>query len=152
MFNATDIANYFINLGIVNDIPLTNMKLQKVLYIANGIHLAVKGEQLLKDVPEAWKYGPVFPSVYDRFKSWGNQPINRPQPSGNIVLESGTQEILSIVWEITKELDGIKLANWTHKPESPWDVSIKKGNNTPIDSEETKTYFRDTFNIIPDNH
>jgi uncharacterized phage-associated protein len=147
MHEALKIAYYFVNLGIVDDTPLTNMKLQKVLYLANGMHLALTGKALLKEDIQAWKYGPVIPSVYNNFKNWGNKPIISPQPSGGLTLDANTQSILLDVWNITKSVDGIKLANWTHLPDSPWAEAAKRALNTPINPRLTEEYFRKSFNL-----
>jgi uncharacterized phage-associated protein len=150
MFEADKIADYFINLGIINDTPLTNMKLQKVLYLANGIHLAVTGKSLLKDQIEAWKYGPVVRSVYDRFKGWVDKPITSPQNSSDLKLDQETQEILSDVWELSKNVDAVKLSNWTHLSGSPWEKAYNSTYfNETIDPEFTMEYFRDKFQITP---
>ncbi|KAA0989827.1 Panacea domain-containing protein [Dyadobacter aurulentus] len=147
MHDAIKVACYFVNLGIVDDVPLTNMKLQKVLYLANGMHLALTEKPLLSDDIQAWRYGPVIPSVYNTFKGWADKPITAPQPSGDLNLDANTQSILLDVWNITKSVDGIKLANWTHLPGSPWDEAVKRALNTTISPDLTKQYFKESFNI-----
>lgn len=42
---------------------MTNMKLQKMLYYQQGLHLAYFGTPLFDEDLEAWMYGPVVPSV-----------------------------------------------------------------------------------------
>ena len=150
MFDAIYIANYFINLGILNDAPLSPMKLQKVLYFANGMNLALTGKPLIREAVEAWQYGPVVESVYHKFKEWGSRPITKPQPSGNIEPDKMTLDLLSAVWNITKNIDPIKLSNWTHLKDSPWDQAFqnaggKTNYNAPISNELMKRYFSDTF-------
>ncbi|SOD97113.1 Panacea domain-containing protein [Spirosoma fluviale] len=152
MFDAIYIANYFVNLGILKDAPVTHMKLQKMLYFANGLHLALTDNPLLKEEVEAWQYGPVVSSVYQRFKEWGSRPITSPQPSGNIEPDKQTLDVLGAVWDITKDIDPIKLANWTHLENSPWYTAFKKAGcttncNAPIDNELTKKYFTETFGV-----
>ena len=62
------IASKFIQLGIDQGRPITPMKLQKMLYLAHGIHLAAYDRPLLKEPIEAWSYGPIIPDVYQNFK------------------------------------------------------------------------------------
>ncbi|KQS24740.1 Panacea domain-containing protein [Dyadobacter sp. Leaf189] len=147
MHDAIKVARYFVNLGIVDDVPLTNMKLQKVLYLANGMYLALTEKPLLAEDIQAWRYGPVIPSVYNTFKSWGDKPITLPQPADGLSLDANTQSILLDVWNITKSVDAIKLANWTHLPGSPWDEAAKRSLNTTISPELMKKYFRESFNL-----
>jgi len=54
---------------------ITNLKLQKLLYIAYGLHLCIYGENLFESEIQAWKLGPAVPDVYKEFKGFGNTPI-----------------------------------------------------------------------------
>jgi uncharacterized phage-associated protein len=69
-------ANYILdnlqNRGI-ND--LTNLKLEKLLYFAYGIHISLYNEALFDEKIQAWRLGPVVPSVYREFKDFGSNPI-----------------------------------------------------------------------------
>jgi len=69
-------TNYIIeNLNKRNISDLTNLKLQKLLYFAYGVHLSLFNEKLFNDEIQAWKLGPVIPSVYKEFKDHGKNPI-----------------------------------------------------------------------------
>lgn len=64
--NALSVANYFIDLAKKENKNLTQLGLMKRVYIAHGFSLAINKESLLDkrfDKVEAWKYGPVIPSV-----------------------------------------------------------------------------------------
>lgn len=55
---------------------LTNLQLQKILYLAHMVHLGQTGEPLVNDeFFEAWAYGPVLPSVYHHVSGFGSRPI-----------------------------------------------------------------------------
>ncbi|HBQ89188.1 MAG TPA: hypothetical protein DD803_06975 [Alcaligenes faecalis] len=55
---------------------LTNLQLQKILYIAHMVHLGRTGQPLIDDqFFEAWDYGPVLPSVYRHVSGFGSRPI-----------------------------------------------------------------------------
>ncbi|SUW69031.1 Panacea domain-containing protein [Bordetella avium] len=59
-----------------SDWTLTNLQLQKILYIAHMIHLGRTGRPLIHDeMFEAWDYGPVLPSVYRRASSFGADTV-----------------------------------------------------------------------------
>ena len=76
---AQDVADYF--LSIVDEEQgdsLSNLKLQKLLYYAQGFHLAIKNEPLFDEDIEAWTYGPVVPSVYNQYSQHGGDPIPKP--------------------------------------------------------------------------
>jgi uncharacterized phage-associated protein len=59
-------AEYFLRLqtGDAGD-AISNMKLQKLLYYAQGFALAILGNPLFPEDFEKWTFGPVLPVVYD---------------------------------------------------------------------------------------
>ena len=57
----------------INDV--TNLKLEKLLYFAYGIHISLYNERLFDEPIQAWRLGPVVPSVYREFKDCGSNPI-----------------------------------------------------------------------------
>lgn len=66
------IANYIIiNLGEV-----TPLALEKLLSFSNGVNYALNGSQLIYDESQAWKHGPVYPYVYNKYKKYGYKPID----------------------------------------------------------------------------
>src|SRR3989442_1092083 len=56
--SAQVIANYFLWLSNESGSFLSNLKLQKVLYYAQGWHLGLERQRLFTDQIEAWVHGP----------------------------------------------------------------------------------------------
>src|SRR5687768_9300066 len=75
MYNATSIANFFIQKGIEAGNPIDQMKVQKLVYFAHGWYLAITNQPLINEAIEAWRFGPVIPSLYHSLKHSGNQAI-----------------------------------------------------------------------------
>ena len=48
--------------------PMSHLKLQKLLYLIEGYHLAYFTESLIDDEFQAWTHGPVSRKVYDSLK------------------------------------------------------------------------------------
>ena len=75
-YTPITIATYFLQKEKDNR-TITPMKIIKLVYIAQGWYLALKnGNSLISENAEAWKYGPVIPSLYDRFRTWGSSVIS----------------------------------------------------------------------------
>lgn len=78
--NALSVANYFIELAQKDGKEIRPLKLMKLVYIAYGYALALLGRSIINqrfDKVEAWKLGPVIPSVYHSFKMYGNSNITK---------------------------------------------------------------------------
>ncbi|WP_394659154.1 Panacea domain-containing protein [uncultured Novosphingobium sp.] len=79
---------------------LTNLQIQKILYLAQMFHLGEAGEPIFSDDFQAWKLGPVVPAVYGKAKIYGNKPVTSffvsarlPEGSGKAVLERAYKEL-----------------------------------------------------------
>ena len=54
---------------------VTNLALQKILYMAHMVHLGRTGQRLVDAEFQAWDYGPVEPNLYRQVRMFGNRPI-----------------------------------------------------------------------------
>lgn len=54
---------------------VTNLALQKILYMAQMVHLGRTGHRLVDAEFQAWDYGPVEPNLYRQVRIFGNKPI-----------------------------------------------------------------------------
>ncbi|MGT8840350.1 Panacea domain-containing protein, partial [Vibrio cholerae] len=72
---AVEVAKELLFLAKGSGINLTNMQIQKLVYIAHGLHLAIQKEALLEEPVRAWKHGPVIPEVYRAYKQYLNGNI-----------------------------------------------------------------------------
>ncbi len=54
---------------------ITNLALQKTLYLTHMYHLGYHGAPLVNEAFEAWDYGPVLPDLYRRVAMFGAKPI-----------------------------------------------------------------------------
>lgn len=73
MLSALDVAKFFVfNAKENQDTSMSNLKLNKMLYFAQGIFLAKYGKRLFEENVEAWEYGPVVYDVYERYSVYGN--------------------------------------------------------------------------------
>lgn len=121
------VANFF----LAKSGGITQMKLHKLLYYAQGWYLAVVGKPLLNETITAWKHGPVVPSLYYDLKKFGARPIDRltraidrrtrvaytPQIDPDDHLVRG---LLERIWSVYGGLSGKQLSQMTHAPDSPW--------------------------------
>ena len=108
---------------------MSNLRLQKALYIAHMYHLGTNnGKPLINETFEAWMYGPVEPVLYHYCKFYGRKYLPNIFPIRSGVKE-GTPEYKTLV-KTTKMINGIssaKLVGFTHSDKSAWKQIYKEG-------------------------
>ncbi len=138
MLTCHDIAKYF--LALVDEEAgdsISNLKLQKLVYYAQGYHLAKYDRPLFYESIEAWAHGPVVPELYRSFKEHGAQPIPMQYPDLTRFTEQ-EKELLNDVWEMFGQFSATKLRNMTHQ-ELPWKETSQ---GEIIDRDDMKQYFK----------
>lgn len=99
--NALDIAKYLITLASPEEEDLmTNLRLQKLLYYAQGFYLALFGKPLFTEKIAAWQYGPVVPDVYRIYQQYGSNALPQPDDFNIDQYSQETQELLNEVYEV----------------------------------------------------
>lgn len=143
-YPALTIAKWFAAWAEGEDDELSNLKLQKLLYYAQGHHLARCGGPLFTDRIEAWSHGPVVPNVYRAFKKFGASPItlSRSDPFSWGDVDPGTTEFLSRVWNTYGGYSAGRLRNMTHD-EPPWRDNWRDDNEfgVIISDHDMQGYF-----------
>ena len=73
IYSALSVALYIVNYSNDKNYLISNLKLQKLLYLVQAFFLISKkdGGPFFNDVIEAWAFGPVVPEVYDFFLRFG---------------------------------------------------------------------------------
>lgn len=140
MYSADDIAKYFLTLGDpkVGDL-ISNLKLQKLCYYAQGFHLALFDKKLFPERIEAWTHGPVVRDLYRQYKKFGDGPIPMPDRFDISIYDKKTQELLNEVYTVYGQYSAWKLRNMTHE-EPPWREAKESG--TSISPSSMKEYFK----------
>ena len=152
---ATALANYFVDLANNSNVELMQFGLMKRVYIAHGFCLAVFDKPALNprfDVVEAWKNGPVIPSVYHSFKYNGDKPIKEKSviaewKDGKIVVttpkleDKDVVDIANAVWKRYEGYSDFDLIELLHKKGTPWDLCYVEGENRIIPDIYTKVFY-----------
>lgn len=145
-YPALAVANYFIQKANEENEQVDPLKLQKLIYFANGWHLALRGTPLIQEKIHAWKYGPVVESVYQAFKRYGSRPID--EVAGSTLIpgdDAEAIELLDTVWELYGHYSGVQLSNLSHDPEGPWSArtrsALASGWGPKMRDDEMRKYF-----------
>jgi len=153
-YSPIAVANHFIDLASRDSVgDMTPMKIQKLVFYAHGWHWAIADRPLINAQVEAWEYGPVVRSLYNRLREYGNQVvpgrvgIHEFDKTGNSLKDWGVRylepsmddegaslgaihlESIAIVdatWDEYKKFSAVQLSNMTHLPGTPWTETVGK--------------------------
>lgn len=106
-------AESLINLSHEKANPLSNLKLQQLLYYAQAWHLVFHSDSLFDDEIEAWVHGPVVPCVFTKYCEAGWQPLSKA--GSEIVARAHLKD----VWRVYGKFDEWRLERLIDS-EVPW--------------------------------
>lgn len=160
IYDAMDVARHIINKSNADGCPLSNLKLQKVLYFIQADFLVNTKEHLpcFENRIEAWDFGPVIPDVYHEFKRYGSSWIptvetymdfsdgiwnsNRIEYRDNVITREDKERIDAMVDEC-RRYSATQLVKITHN-QKPWKNAYRRGYNMEITIEAIKEYYNVT--------
>ena len=127
---------------------ISNLKLQKLLYVAHMFHLGEEGGELINENFEAWMYGPVEPKLYRHCRGFGASKILNIFPWDiEFSKNSSYYRILKDTYEALKDTSGGRLVSFTHWEEGAWyEIYYGSDKNILTDNIITKSLFK---KIIP---
>ncbi|MEI8396670.1 MAG: type II toxin-antitoxin system antitoxin SocA domain-containing protein [Rhodospirillaceae bacterium] len=150
MYRIDDIVDYLLAKGRkANGDGVTNIDIQKIIYLAQGWHLALRGEPLFAEPIRAWIYGPAVEEVYHRLEQYGDLPIpaSEAAPNAARALPEGVRNLLDQVWTKYSRMNSHQLVELTHQP-GPWCTA--RGSlpptakaTTPLSLDEMRAFFSD---------
>lgn len=119
MYNAIDVAKYFVNLNK----ELTELQIQKLVYYSYVWYIVKFNDnknnivnKLFDERPRAWKYGPVFISIYEQMKFCDKSLVCKAYLKANDVntkFDDKAEMILSLVYEFYGKYSGNRLSDMT---------------------------------------
>lgn len=150
MYQATEIATWllatnYIDCNLNEEVDrITNLKLQKLLYYAQGTHMALYDNSLFENSIEAWKHGPVVRDVYNKYSVNGSNAIMfcPTKESRRIIAEiekdKKAYKVLRFIYDEFGQYTAWALRNMTHE-ERPWKETRL---DHQIDNDLIKEYFK----------
>jgi uncharacterized phage-associated protein len=129
------IVNWLIDKNASNPANLTHLKIQKLLYFAQGHHLAKFNAPLFEDDFQAWRYGPVVDRVYHQLKYYGGDVIDTKLQDYSGPAKSSvpfaaaaaidpddrqTLDFLEEIWPIYSPINPWGLVSMSNRDNGPW--------------------------------
>jgi uncharacterized phage-associated protein len=145
------VANAVIHRAKERGRSLDHMQVQKLVFFMHAWSLALKGQSMLSERPEAWPYGPVFTSLYHRLKGFGARKIDVLleeyfPPTGQLtplIPNYADAEFWSMVDQVLSRyghFSALQLSELTHDTGGPWERT-RQAQQVTIDDQLIREHF-----------
>lgn len=124
-YYVTEIAKYIITYCSNKKRPISNLKLQKLLYFLWIDYFKKNNCSLFNENICAWQFGPVVPEVYYEFCSYAGSPINKIYDI--VIYNQNDSVIINKLIDKYIEFSASKLVEMTHKAFKPWSIIYNNG-------------------------
>jgi len=146
MYNSVEFAKYIAAFWNDRKADINMTKIQKLLYIAYGTWLAVSGDRLVKEHPQAWPHGPVFPTTRNKLLKEDFNAINYDSIADEkLKNDTDIKILMEVVFKKFGTWTAYTLSNWSHKEGSPWEYVVSQPNfkwGEVIPDDRIKSYFK----------
>lgn len=137
-YNALEVAEYIIERYHQRHKPISNLKLQKILYFVQAQYIVKFGTPCFENIMQAWDHGPVVPDVYHEYRGYGN--TNIPSFGGKrFYFEQDEQQTLDATIDHASEYAASQLVEIARN-QSPWMDAYERADKM-ITPESIKKFF-----------
>jgi uncharacterized phage-associated protein len=111
----------------LSDWKVTNLQLNKILYLAHMGYMWEHKEPLIDQCFEAWDYGPVVPAIYHEAKKYGAKPIKMGFYTNQDISGSPEENELTQACIALLPQSPARLVSFTHREEGAWAKHYRPG-------------------------
>lgn len=116
---------------------ISNLPLQKLLYLSHMLYLGKFGEPLIDGIFQAWDLGPVEPNLYHKLKAYGGHPIVDIFPSELLPEDTDEYKSIQYVYNLLQNAPAGKLVAITHNDEGAWAKNYRPSiHNVEISNDD----------------
>jgi uncharacterized phage-associated protein len=134
-YSVFDIANYFLLKAAQDGHELlSNLKLQKLVYYAQGLSCVIFDRPLFSEKIVAWSYGPVAPALYQKYKRYQARGIPADKSFDPGMIVGKAKELLDDIYKFFGQYSAIRLMELAHSDR----CYIDAGPNNEITPDSMK--------------
>lgn len=140
-YSVIDVSKYIINESIKMGAPISNLKLQKILYYIQACALVELNRPLFNEDILKWQFGPVIEESYIEFRKYYNKGIKNAQTL-NVVIDEDAKRIINLVIYAKRNDHAFDLVRSTFDE----DIVKNTGLNEIIKLSDIKNFFEKNRN------
>ncbi len=149
LYSVEAVANYILESAKGRGIGVTHLKMQKLVYFAQGFSLARLKRPLFGEAINAWTYGPVVPALYEKLRKYGSAVISGQLAAPDVV-EKESREALVIEEMMDKlaQFSAMDLVRISHNERGPWYAAWYQQRHSRIPLWAIMAYFNDLLSPV----
>lgn len=141
IYPAEAIAKYIIWHEWEAKRPVSNLRLQKLLYFVQAYCIATDGVPLFEDKMYGWDFGPVVESVWRKYRFYGSMIIADIEDCSNAHIFKTDKERIDLMLEACSDKSNTELFDIA-SDQIPWKMANKGfTKDREITIESMKRYF-----------
>jgi uncharacterized phage-associated protein len=117
-----------------------------MVYIAQGINLAINDAKLYAEDTRAWNFGPVVPELYKKLQKYGNGTVKEKINSVSSVLDDKDKKLVEFMYNNYKQYSGWQLSELTHQPNTPWSKTWEYNKYGVIPADDICEHYKNFLN------
>lgn len=147
VYSVEAVANYIMNWFNARSESVTNLKMQKLVYFAQGFVLAELRHPLFREKLEAWAYGPVVRELYLKLNKYQSAPITAPLDCDDFIEKDSREgQQIERMLRMLGHLTATQLVKLSHQKNTPWDATMEQdGKFSVIPLWRILDYFSDAL-------
>lgn len=131
-YDVHDVASATIRVALAEGHPISNLQLQKILYLCQLAYVRDRARLLFGEDIVAWQYGPVVKEAYHEYSYRGASSLKKAhmtkrdwRKDAAVPVEELDDDAMSVIKSVVKawcERPMWDLVGETHKKGGPWDM------------------------------
>ncbi len=144
IYSTLAIANIVLKIALDFGLEINKMKLNKLCFLIHGSFLAILDNSPFDEPVEAWRHGPMFPSLFNELGKDGVKTLSFPITKNTIILSDSELNIVKKTVENFGHFQAFTLSDILQKENSPWFLTFnQKGVFSKIENDLISGYFKE---------
>lgn len=142
LYSALTVAEYIIAHENEKNRPISNLRLQKLLYFVQALFLVSEDRPCFTDEIEAWDFGPVVPVVYHEYKIYGSTqiPYRKNRRGALNTIKQNYKQLIDMLLDYFSNTSTRDLVSITHR-QRPWREAYSRPFDNRISNTAIKSFF-----------
>ncbi len=140
MYGVLLVADYIVKHSLEKDQPISNLKLQKLLYFVQAQFLVATGRPCFPEDIVAWGCGPMVPESYSVYSKYGSGSIPRVAETRRGIIAGEDKEMINDIVDRLADYSASQLTTISVRQDH-WKLAYVPNRQAIISKESIREFF-----------